>query len=116
MVEPADETITRPAIPIEYYGFKYPIQDCTSGTCFPGYLYLNGYIPANRINSVDANGKPNGIMGVPGELQTVDRASDPLGPDGASTKRSGRNQCVLLLGYEQRLDSAEQWHGAAGNI
>ncbi len=40
-------------------------QDCTSGSCFPGYLYLNGYIPVNKINSVDANGKPNGIEGVP---------------------------------------------------
>jgi hypothetical protein len=51
--------------PIEVYGYKYPIQDCTSGACYPGYLWWNGYIPANKINSVDANGKPNGIMGVP---------------------------------------------------
>jgi len=51
--------------PVEYYGYKYPIQDCTSGSCFPGYLWYNGYIPANKINSVDANGKPNGIEGVP---------------------------------------------------
>ena len=28
----------RPAIRSRYYGFKYPIQDCTSGSCFPGYL------------------------------------------------------------------------------
>src|SRR5205823_2128196 len=51
--------------PIEFYGYQYPIQDCRSGACFPGYLWWNGYIPANRINSVDANGKPNGVMGVP---------------------------------------------------
>jgi hypothetical protein len=50
---------------IEVYGYKYPIQDCTSGSCYPGYLWWNGYIPANKINSVDANGKPNGIEGVP---------------------------------------------------
>jgi hypothetical protein len=31
-----------------------------------GYLYWNGYIPANRINSTDPRtGKPNGVMGVP---------------------------------------------------
>jgi hypothetical protein len=65
--------------PIEYYGFKYPIQDCTSGSCFPGYLYFNGYIPANRINSVDANGKPNGIMGVPSNYKP---ATAPLIPQG----------------------------------
>jgi len=55
--------------PLEVYGYKYPIQDCTSGACFPGYLWYNGYIPANRINSVDAQGKPNGIMGVPSDYK-----------------------------------------------
>jgi hypothetical protein len=44
---------------VEYYGHKYPIQDCTSGECQPGYLMWNGYIPEYLIN------KPNGIMGVP---------------------------------------------------
>jgi hypothetical protein len=51
---------------VEIYGTKYPIKDCRSGTCFDGYLYYNGYIPANRINSTDPRtGKPNGVMGVP---------------------------------------------------
>ncbi len=45
--------------PYQYYGHKYPIQDCTSGDCIPGYLLYNGYIPAYQIN------KPDGIMGVP---------------------------------------------------
>ena len=62
---------------IEQYGYKYPIEDCTSGTCYPGYLWWNGYIPANRINSVDANGKPNGIMGVPDSYKP---AGEPLMP------------------------------------
>ncbi|MFB3828239.1 MAG: carboxypeptidase regulatory-like domain-containing protein [Bryobacteraceae bacterium] len=52
--------------PVEIYGTKYPIKDCRSGTCFDGYLYYNGYIPANRINSTDPRtGLPNGVMGVP---------------------------------------------------
>ncbi|MGE5646719.1 MAG: carboxypeptidase regulatory-like domain-containing protein [Acidobacteriota bacterium] len=55
--------------PFEYYGHKYPIQDCRSGQCRPGYLMWNGYIPAHQINSVDANGKPNGVMGVPANYQ-----------------------------------------------
>jgi hypothetical protein len=67
--------------PIELYGEKYPVEDCTSGTCFPGYLYWNGYIPQNRINSVDANGKPNGIMGVPAEYKP---AGQPLIPWGST--------------------------------
>ncbi len=50
----------------EVYGKKYKIQDCRSGVCYDGYLYYNGYIPPNRINSVDPRtGQPNGVMGVP---------------------------------------------------
>ena len=51
--------------PIEQYGYNYPIQDCRSGICYPGYLYWNGYIPANQINSHDASGRPNGVEGFP---------------------------------------------------
>lgn len=51
--------------PLEVYGEKYKIEDCRSGVCFPGFLYYNGYIPANQINSVNAQGRPNGVMGVP---------------------------------------------------
>ncbi len=51
--------------PVEFYGTKYPIQDCRTGTCYDGYLWFNGYIPANRINSYGSNGQPNGVMGVP---------------------------------------------------
>jgi hypothetical protein len=39
------------ANPIEYYGLKYP-SGLHQRPC-PGSLYYNGYIPANRINSVD---------------------------------------------------------------
>ena len=59
-----------PTDKIVIYGRKYPIQDCRSGTCYPGYLWWNGYIPANRINSYDpVTGKPNGVMGVPPEYK-----------------------------------------------
>jgi hypothetical protein len=68
--------------PIKMYGYQYPIQNCTSGTCIPGYLWWNGYIPANRINSVDANGKPNGYMGVPDDYKP---AVSPLIPWGSTT-------------------------------
>ncbi|MEK7405370.1 MAG: TonB-dependent receptor, partial [Acidobacteriota bacterium] len=34
---------------IEVYGKKYRVEDCRGGTCIPGYLYFNGYIPATRI-------------------------------------------------------------------
>ncbi len=64
---------------IEVYGYKYPIQDCRSGTCTPGYLWWNGYIPANRINSVDANGRPNGVMGVPSNYKPASQFLIPAG-------------------------------------
>jgi hypothetical protein len=34
-----------PTGPVQIYGTQYKIRDCRSGTCFPGYLYYNGYIP-----------------------------------------------------------------------
>ncbi|HWQ55941.1 MAG TPA: TonB-dependent receptor, partial [Bryobacteraceae bacterium] len=67
---------------IELYGEKYPIQDCRGGTCVSGYLYWNGYIPSNRINSYDADGKPNGVMGVPSDYKP---AGAPLIPWGSTT-------------------------------
>lgn len=69
---------------VEIYGKKYPIQDCRSGTCYPGYLYWNGYIPANRINSHDARGKPNGVMGVPSEYKPASQPVIPTPADGGS--------------------------------
>ncbi|MGQ9635198.1 MAG: carboxypeptidase regulatory-like domain-containing protein [Bryobacteraceae bacterium] len=69
--------------PIHIYGFKYPIQDCTSGTCYPAYLYWNGYIPSNKINSVDpVTGRPNGYMGIPADYKP---AVTPLIPWGTTT-------------------------------
>ncbi|MEK7406113.1 MAG: TonB-dependent receptor [Acidobacteriota bacterium] len=62
---------------IETYGYQYPVQDCRPGVCRPGYLWWNGYIPANQINSVDANGRPNGVMGVPAAYKP---AAEPLIP------------------------------------
>jgi hypothetical protein len=71
---------------IETYGYKYPVEDCTSGTCYPGYLWWNGYIPANRINSTDpVTGKPNGIMGVPANYKP---AAEPLIPWPANPDRN----------------------------
>jgi hypothetical protein len=70
--------------PVEIYGTKYPIQDCRSGVCYGGYLYYNGYIPANRINSVDASGKPNGVMGVPSNYKPAHTPLLPMPANGGS--------------------------------
>ena len=50
---------------VDVYGTKYPIQDCRSGQCIPGYLYWNGYLPANQINTHNAAGQCTGRCGVP---------------------------------------------------
>jgi hypothetical protein len=78
---------------IEIYGYKYPIQDCTSGVCYPGYLWWNGYIPANRINSYDAQGRPNGIMGVPENYRP---AGQPLIP--GRSRRIATTRCTPITG------------------
>ncbi|MGD0773402.1 MAG: TonB-dependent receptor [Candidatus Solibacter sp.] len=51
--------------PVQVYGLKYPVQDCRSGSCIPGYLYWNGYIQANQINQTNAAGQCIGICGIP---------------------------------------------------
>ena len=68
----------------EFYGYKYPIQDCTgtsatasTATCYPAYLWYNGYIPAYRINSSNSKGVPNGYMGIPSDYKP---AFQPLWP------------------------------------
>ena len=78
---------------LEIYGTKYPIEDCRSGRCIPGYLYFNGYIPANRINSHDANGKPNGVMGVPANYKP---SNLPVWPTPAGGAVAGDPNSIYL--------------------
>jgi hypothetical protein len=70
---------------VEVYGKKYPIQDCRSGVCYDGYLYYNGYIPAHRINSVDRNGRPSGVMGVPDSYRPFQTPLIPTPANGGSS-------------------------------
>ena len=70
---------------IETYGKKHPVQDCRSGVCYDGWLYWNGYIPANRINSVDPRtGRPNGVMGVPDSYRPFQTPIIPTPANGGS--------------------------------
>jgi hypothetical protein len=70
--------------PVEFYGTKYKVEDCRSGACIPGYLYWNGYIPANRINSYDSQGRPNGVMGVPDNYRPAHQPIIPIPKDGGN--------------------------------
>jgi hypothetical protein len=70
---------------VEVYDKKYPIEDCRSGVCYDGWLYWNGYIPANRINSTDPRtGRPNGVMGVPDSYRPFQSPMIPIPQDGGS--------------------------------
>jgi hypothetical protein len=70
---------------VEKYDKKYPIQDCRSGICYDGWLYWNGYIPANRINSTDPRtGRPNGVMGVPDSYRPFQTPLIPTPKDGGN--------------------------------
>ena len=62
--------------PVEIYGTKYKIQDCRSGVCYDGYLYYNGYIPANRINSLRCQRETERGDGRAVELQAGAYAAD----------------------------------------
>ncbi|HUS07083.1 MAG TPA: TonB-dependent receptor [Bryobacteraceae bacterium] len=70
---------------VEVYGKKYQVQDCRSGVCYDGWLYWNGYIPANRINSYAANGKPNGVMGVPDNYKPFQTPTIPIPANGGNS-------------------------------
>jgi hypothetical protein len=63
--------------PVRYNGESIPVQDCRSGVCRPGFLAWNSYIPAHQINSTDAQGRPNGVMGLPADYKP---AHAPLWP------------------------------------
>jgi len=71
--------------PVEIYGTRYKVQDCRSGACLDSYLYYNGYIPANRINSYDAQGRPNGVMGLPSNYKPAHQPLIPMPADGGRT-------------------------------
>jgi hypothetical protein len=58
-----------PTSDVKNYGLSQPIEDCRSGRCIAGYLYYNGYIAPNLINSKSAAGNPNGVMNVPSDYR-----------------------------------------------
>ena len=64
-----------PVNPVQSYGTSYKVSDCRSGTCFPAYLYYNGYIQANQINT------PKGVNGVPSSYTP---SSQPINPTPAN--------------------------------
>jgi hypothetical protein len=69
----------------QIYGDKYKIQDCRSGACLRGYLYYNGYIPANRVNVA------GGVTGVPTNYTPSSQPINPTPADGGSATDPNRS-------------------------
>jgi hypothetical protein len=97
---------------IEIYGYDYPIQDCRSGVCQPGYLWWNGYIPSHQINSVDASGKPNGVMGVPSSYKPAAQPLIPHNTPGVAANLQGTNTVWVPLadGRVQQVSFNDNLH------
>jgi hypothetical protein len=97
---------------IELYG--YSIQSRTAAAAAASrYLWTNGYIPANRINSYDAKGNPNGVMG----SRRATTAYAPLITAGRRPcpQRAGEHECPVVLGHEHGL-FAEKRNAAAHDV
>ena len=102
--------------PVEVYGTKYPILDCTQTPasarapqdtrCYQGYYYWNGYISPNRINSVNQYGMPNGIEGLPASLKPAVTPLIPYGTPGAATGDYDTNRTYITLsnGVRQQVN------------
>jgi hypothetical protein len=81
---------------VETYGTKYPIKDCSSGVCIPGYLYWNGYISPPLINRTDASGNCTGICGIPSNYTP---SNLPLIPYGAAALPANAPSNTVLSTY-----------------
>ncbi len=101
---------------VQVYGKKYPIQDCTAtpasartaseARCYQGYYYWNAYISPNRMNSVNANGVPNGYVGIPKDVVPAVTPLIPYGTKGAVTGDYDTNVVYIKLnnGVTQRVN------------
>ena len=102
--------------PVQVYGTKYPIEDCTATPasartpqdvrCYQAYYYWNGYISPNRINSVNQYGMPNGIEGLPTNLKPAVTPLVPYGTPGAATGDYDTNNVYIILNNGTRQQVA----------
>jgi Carboxypeptidase regulatory-like domain len=84
-----------PTTQVQTYGKKYKIEDCSSGTCLPGYLYWNGYISPPLINRTNAAGQCTGICGIPANYSPSNLPLIPYGATTAPNAPAGTN----MTGY-----------------
>jgi hypothetical protein len=88
---------------VQVYDKQYPIQDCSSGACIPGYLYWNGYITPTLINRTNAAGQCTGICGIPSNYSP---SNTPLIPWGATALPANAPSNTVL---SQFWDTQTAW-------
>lgn len=57
-----------PVAPLQVYKHKFPIMDCSSGTCYKEYLWFNGYLsPSVTQGAIGSTCTTNCITGLPAD-------------------------------------------------
>ena len=102
--------------PVQVYGTKYPIDDCTATPasaktpqdvrCYQAYYYWNGYISPKLVNSVNQYGMPNGIEGLPANFKPAVTPLVPYGTPGAATGDYDTNNVYIVLSNGTRQQVA----------
>lgn len=68
-----------PTNPLHVYKHGKKVQDCTSGNCYPAYLWFNGYISPTEISgNVCAGQLPTVISGLPSDYQPAEQPIDTV--------------------------------------
>ena len=82
---------------LQMYGKDTPIQDCRGGTCVPGYLWYNAYIPANQINKTNAAGQCTGVCGIPSDYKPISTPLYPTPATGPAPANAETNNVFITL-------------------
>ncbi len=80
--------------PITTYKNSAPVKDCRSGVCRDAYLWFNGYVPPNVVNT------PNGVQGIPSDYKPY---LAPLNNTPGTTNFGNNNVTQTLANGQQVL-------------
>jgi hypothetical protein len=83
-----------PTGPLHLYKHAKKIKDCTSGNCYPAYLWFNGYIPPNEIaGNACAGSSSKLVYGLPADYQPAYQPIDNV----CGNKYFGQNDVNVTL-------------------
>lgn len=96
--------------PIHIYKHGMPIKDCRSGTCFPSYLWFNGYI-APTVNANTGCTK-NCVYGLPANYTPYESPIDTNPADGSNYNTN--NVTISGPGFKSGGETTTYVSGGAG--